>query len=74
MLWRASQPWGRWKLADLTHNTFPARRAELPGSPSSPVEKTRDDAYSRLGRKYVKAFQVFGAQPPKHLQRFLARE
>lgn len=62
------------KIADLTHNTLPARRAHLPGSPAHPVADSRDDAYTRLGRKYAKAFLTFNAALPVHLQEYAPQE
>lgn len=58
------------KVADLMHNTLPARRAGLPGSPSNPTPDPTRDTYTRLGRKYAKAFQVLAGRVPDHLQQF----
>lgn len=63
------------KLGDLAHNNLPERRAGLPGSPSNPVapEHVGNDAvdrYTKLGRKYYKAFTALGSAVPEHLQQF----
>lgn len=58
------------KLADLGHNNLPARRAELPGSPTNPVQEGETDQYTKLGKKYAKAYQALGSDLPAHLQQF----
>jgi len=58
------------KLADLGHNNLQARRAQLPGAPGNPVPPGGEDQYTRLGKKYVKAYRAFGAQVPDHLLPF----
>jgi len=58
------------KLADLGHNNLPARRAQLPGAPGHPVGPGQADQFTRLGKKYAKAYRAFGATVPDHLQPF----
>jgi hypothetical protein len=59
------------KLADLDHNSDPQRRLALPGSPINPVTDMLDDRYTRLGRKYAKAYAALNSSVPAHLQAFL---
>lgn len=58
------------KLADIRHNSLPERRAALPGAPGNPVGDGEDDAFTRLGRKYCKAYVALGAEVPQHLRVF----
>lgn len=58
------------KLADLGHNNLPARRAQLSGSPNNPVQPGEPDHYTRLGKKYAKAYKALGADIPAHLVQF----
>lgn len=58
------------KLADLSHNNLPERRESLPGSPSNPVRDGEEDRFTKLGRKYFKAYTALGGDVPPHLQQF----
>lgn len=58
------------KLADLAHNTLPERRADLPGSPTRPLQDGEEDQWTKLGKKYLLAYTSLGVTPPAHLQPF----
>ena len=63
------------KLADLSHNNLPCRRASLPGAPGVPLkadDPKGGDMYGRLGKKYAKAYQALDAEIPDHLKQFAA--
>lgn len=46
------------------------RRATLPGSPSNPVKEGELDRFTKLGKKYFKAYTALGATVPEHLKEF----
>ena len=63
------------KLGDLSHNTLPERRENLPGSPSNPLSPAEvghpeKDRWTKLGKKYHAAFIALGCPVPGHLQQF----
>lgn len=58
------------KLGDLAHNNLPDRRETLPGSPSNPCKDGEEDRFTKLGKKYYKAYTALGAEVPAHLQQF----
>jgi hypothetical protein len=58
------------KLADLSHNNLQARRAQLPGAPGKPVPAGGEDQFTRLGKKYAKAYKALGSNVPEHLKPF----
>jgi hypothetical protein len=61
------------KLADLSHNNLACRRAMLPGAPGVPLkadDPKGGDMFTRLGKKYAKAYRALGADVPAHLREF----
>lgn len=63
------------KLGDLSHNTLPERRENLPGSPSNPLPPAEaghpeKDRWTKLGEKYHAAFTALGCPVPEHLRQF----
>ena len=63
------------KLGDLAHNTLHERRNPLTGSPSNPLPPEQVgnmslDLWTRLGRKYIAAYNALGEAVPKLLQPF----
>lgn len=61
------------KLADLSHNNLPCRRALLPGAPGVPLkadDPKGGNMFVRLGVKYAKAYKALGAEVPEHLKPF----
>ncbi len=58
------------KLADLSHNNLQSRRAQLPGAPGKPVPAGGQDQFTRLGKKYAKAYKALGSDVPDHLKPF----
>lgn len=58
------------KVGDLGHNNLPERRESLPGSPSNPVGEGELDRFTKLGKKYFKAYTALGATVPEHLKEF----
>jgi len=58
------------KKKDLDDNNQPWRRDTLPGSPTTPVVDGEEDRYTKLGKKYAKAYPAIGYPVPEHLKQF----